>query len=115
MLYVDNISKQIWSKYLWNSNPVNLFAILRLHMCLFETLLQISTDVAAQGSDIPDVEVVINCSFSLTTEDHVHIIERTGKNVVAHTFFTQQNEIAFLFCLTSFYANAMHLIFTNDR
>ncbi|RYQ85968.1 hypothetical protein Ahy_B10g105611 isoform E [Arachis hypogaea] len=33
--------------------------------------LMIATDVAACGLDIPDVEVVINYSFPLTTEDYV--------------------------------------------
>jgi len=52
--------------------------------------------VAARGLDIPDVEVVINYSFPLTTEDYVHRIGRTGragKKGVAHTFFTQQNKV----------------------
>ncbi|GAB2263669.1 hypothetical protein Droror1_Dr00025803 [Drosera rotundifolia] len=57
--------------------------------------LLIATDVAARGLDIPDVEVVINYSFPLTTEDYVHRIGRTGragKKGVAHTFFTQHNK-----------------------
>ncbi|XP_078182488.1 DEA(D/H)-box RNA helicase family protein [Carex rostrata] len=57
--------------------------------------LLIATDVAARGLDIPDVEVVINYSFPLTTEDYVHRIGRTGragKKGVAHTFFTQANK-----------------------
>ncbi|KFK44954.1 hypothetical protein AALP_AA1G325100 [Arabis alpina] len=57
--------------------------------------LLVATDVAARGLDIPDVEVVINYSFPLTTEDYVHRIGRTGragKKGVAHTFFTQQNK-----------------------
>lgn len=57
---------------------------------------QIATDVAARGLDIPDVEVVINYSFPLTTEDYVHRIGRTGragKKGVAHTFFMQQNKV----------------------
>ncbi|KAJ7953382.1 DEAD-box ATP-dependent RNA helicase [Quillaja saponaria] len=57
--------------------------------------LMIATDVAARGLDIPDVEVVINYSFPLTTEDYVHRIGRTGragKKGVAHTFFTQHNK-----------------------
>ncbi|RVW34729.1 DEAD-box ATP-dependent RNA helicase 5 [Vitis vinifera] len=56
---------------------------------------QIATDVAARGLDIPDVEVVINYSFPLTTEDYVHRIGRTGragKKGVAHTFFMQENK-----------------------
>ncbi|PPR97001.1 hypothetical protein GOBAR_AA23661 [Gossypium barbadense] len=55
----------------------------------------VATDVAARGLDIPDVEVVINYSFPLTTEDYVHRIGRTGRagrKGVAHTFFTQQNK-----------------------
>ncbi|XP_072087377.1 DEAD-box ATP-dependent RNA helicase 5-like [Arachis hypogaea] len=58
--------------------------------------LMIATDVAACGLDIPDVEVVINYSFPLTTEDYVHRIGRTrraNKKGVAHTFFTQQNKV----------------------
>mmetsp|Transcript_27015 Transcript_27015/g.73020 ORF Transcript_27015/g.73020 Transcript_27015/m.73020 type:complete len:598 (+) Transcript_27015:3277-5070(+) len=52
--------------------------------------LLIATDVAARGLDIPGVEVVINYSFPLTTEDYVHRIGRTGragKEGIAHTFF----------------------------
>ncbi|XWS62236.1 hypothetical protein CRYUN_Cryun07bG0192900 [Craigia yunnanensis] len=58
--------------------------------------LMVATDVAARGLDIPDVEVVINYSFPLTTEDYVHRIGRTGRagrKGVAHTFFTQQNKV----------------------
>ncbi|KAF9623363.1 hypothetical protein IFM89_001196 [Coptis chinensis] len=57
--------------------------------------LMVATDVAARGLDIPDVEVVINYSFPLTTEDYVHRIGRTGragKKGVAHTFFMQENK-----------------------
>ncbi|KAL6547727.1 hypothetical protein OROHE_009432 [Orobanche hederae] len=57
--------------------------------------LMVATDVAARGLDIPDVEVVINYSFPLTTEDYVHRIGRTGragKKGVAHTFFTNENK-----------------------
>ncbi|ONM52916.1 DEAD-box ATP-dependent RNA helicase 5 [Zea mays] len=56
---------------------------------------KIATDVASRGLDIPDVEVVINYSYPLTTEDYVHRIGRTGragKKGVAHTFFTQANK-----------------------
>jgi ATP-dependent RNA helicase DBP3 len=41
--------------------------------------LLIATDVAARGLDIPDVELVVNYSFPLTTEDYVHRIGRTGR------------------------------------
>ncbi|PKA58843.1 DEAD-box ATP-dependent RNA helicase 5 [Apostasia shenzhenica] len=57
--------------------------------------LMIATDVASRGLDIPDVEVVINYSYPLTTEDYVHRIGRTGragKKGVAHTFFTKENK-----------------------
>ncbi|XP_021653710.2 DEAD-box ATP-dependent RNA helicase 5 isoform X2 [Hevea brasiliensis] len=57
--------------------------------------LMVATDVAARGLDVPDVEVVINYSFPLTTEDYVHRIGRTGragKKGVAHTFFMHQNK-----------------------
>lgn len=57
--------------------------------------LLVATDVAARGLDIPDVEVVINYSFPLTTEDYVHRIGRTGragKKGVAHTFFVAAND-----------------------
>ncbi|WVZ62798.1 hypothetical protein U9M48_012500 [Paspalum notatum var. saurae] len=57
--------------------------------------LMIATDVASRGLDIPDVEVVLNYSYPLTTEDYVHRIGRTGragKKGVAHTFFTQENK-----------------------
>jgi len=58
--------------------------------------LMIATDVASRGLDIPDVEVVINYSFPLTTEDYVHRIGRTGragKKGVAHTFFMPENKV----------------------
>ena len=57
--------------------------------------LLVATDVAARGLDIPDVEVVINYSFPLTTEDYVHRIGRTGragKSGIAHTMFVGAND-----------------------
>ena len=57
--------------------------------------LLVATDVAARGLDIPDVEVVINYSFPLTTEDYVHRIGRTGragKSGIAHTLFVGAND-----------------------
>ena len=50
--------------------------------------LLVATDVAARGLDIPDVEVVINYSFPLTTEDYVHRIGRTGRAGKSGTAFT---------------------------
>ena len=60
--------------------------------------LQVATDIAARGLDIPDVEVVINYSFPLTTEDYVHRIGRTGqagKKGVSHPFLTNHNKVAY--------------------
>lgn len=60
-----------------------------------EVPLLVATDVAARGLDIPDVEVVINYSFPLTTEDYVHRIGRTGragKSGTAHTMFVGAND-----------------------
>lgn len=57
--------------------------------------LLVATDVAARGLDINDVEVVLNYSFPLTTEDYVHRIGRTGragKTGTAHTFFVGAND-----------------------
>lgn len=54
----------------------------------------VATDVAARGLDIPDVELVINVTFPLTTEDFVHRCGRTGragKSGRAVTFFTGEN------------------------
>ncbi|KAJ1556584.1 hypothetical protein HK096_000075, partial [Nowakowskiella sp. JEL0078] len=51
----------------------------------------VATDVAARGLDIPDVEVVINYTYPLTTEDYCHRIGRTGragKKGISYTFFT---------------------------
>ncbi|CAL5441175.1 unnamed protein product [Camellia sinensis] len=82
-------------------NRVLVFVLYKKEAARVETMLQkscplmIATDVAARGLDIPDVEVVINYSFPLTTEDYVHRIGRTGragKKGVAHTFFMKENK-----------------------
>lgn len=83
-----------------------------LLLCVNVVWLQIATDVAARGLDIPDVEVVINYSFPLTTEDYVHRIGRTGragKKGVAHTFFTKENKVFFDF-IGQFYPINTHSI-----
>ncbi|RXH96951.1 hypothetical protein DVH24_035619 [Malus domestica] len=62
---------------------------------LYDGFHLIATDVVARGLDIPNVEVVINYSFLLTTEDYVRRIGwtgRAGKKGVAHTFFTHRTK-----------------------
>ncbi|KAG9247979.1 P-loop containing nucleoside triphosphate hydrolase protein [Calycina marina] len=59
------------------------------------TPILVATDVAARGLDIPDVQVVINCTFPLTVEDYVHRIGRTGragKQGLAITLFTEHDK-----------------------
>lgn len=83
-------------------NPLSKITVLisdKTHFLVLKCL-QIATDVAARGLDIPDVEVVINYSFPLTTEDYVHRIGRTGragKKGVAHTFFMKENKVIVLY------------------
>lgn len=60
-----------------------------------ETPVLVATDVAARGIDIPDVKLVINCTFPLTIEDYVHRIGRTGragKDGLAITMFTEHDK-----------------------
>ncbi|KAI1812609.1 DEAD-domain-containing protein [Poronia punctata] len=60
-----------------------------------KTLVMVATDVAARGLDIPEVKLVINCTFPLTIEDYVHRIGRTGragKTGLAITLFTEHDK-----------------------
>jgi len=59
------------------------------------TPILVATDVAARGLDIPDVQLVLNCTFPLTVEDYVHRIGRTGragKEGLAITLFTEHDK-----------------------
>ena len=59
------------------------------------TPILVATDVAARGLDIPSVKLVINVTMSLTVEDYVHRIGRTGragKEGLAVTFFTEHDK-----------------------
>lgn len=72
--------------------------------------------MAARGLDIPDVEVVINYSFPLTTEDYVHRIGRTGragKKGVAHTFFTHHNKVI-LNILNLYFTSSVELLYEKN-
>ena len=55
----------------------------------------VATDVAARGLDIEGVDLVVNVTYPLTTEDLVHRVGRTGRagrSGVAVTFFTEQDK-----------------------
>ncbi|KAH6674068.1 ATP-dependent RNA helicase dbp3 [Halenospora varia] len=60
-----------------------------------QTPILVATDVAARGLDIPDVQLVVNLTYPLTTEDYVHRIGRTGragKEGLAITLFTEHDK-----------------------
>merc|ERR1719408_72395 len=55
----------------------------------------VATDVAGRGLDVQDVELVVNYTFPLTIEDHVHRIGRTGragKKGLAICFFCPESK-----------------------
>ena len=55
----------------------------------------VSTDVAARGIDVDDVDIVFNCDIPDENQDYVHRIGRTGrarKHGVAYTFVTNVTE-----------------------
>ena len=57
-------------------------------------VLQVATDVAARGLDIPNVTAVINYDFPTGTEDYIHRIGRTGRagnTGESYTFLTEQD------------------------
>jgi ATP-dependent RNA helicase DBP3 len=59
------------------------------------TPILVATDVAARGLDIPSVKLVINVTMSLTVEDYVHRIGRTGRaglKGLAITLFTEHDK-----------------------
>ncbi|KAL9622049.1 MAG: hypothetical protein Q9160_003548 [Pyrenula sp. 1 TL-2023] len=59
------------------------------------TRLLVATDVAARGLDIPAVSLVLNLTMSLTAEDYVHRIGRTGRAGAtgeAITLFTEHDK-----------------------
>ncbi|KAI8813033.1 ATP-dependent RNA helicase DBP3 [Cladochytrium replicatum] len=60
-----------------------------------EVKLLVTTDVLGRGFDVPDVEVVINYTYPLTTEEYCHRIGRTGRagrSGISHTFFTVRDK-----------------------
>ena len=70
---------------------INLSLWCRYQFKRGDVPLLIATDVAARGLDIDGIDIVINYSFPLTSEDYVHRIGRTGragKTGKAITFFT---------------------------
>ncbi|KAI8813929.1 P-loop containing nucleoside triphosphate hydrolase protein [Cladochytrium replicatum] len=60
-----------------------------------EVKLLVTTDVLGRGFDVPDVEVVINYTYPLTTEEYCHRIGRTGRagrTGISHTLFTVRDK-----------------------
>ena len=52
--------------------------------------LKITTDVAALGLDVTDVEVVMKYTFALTIKEYMHRIEQTGRELHLLSFKQQE-------------------------